>query len=384
MPRSTIKRVAILTGTRAEYGLLRTVMHAVSRHPKLELQTIVTGMHLLPNFGKTSRHIESDGWRIDAKVKMQSGKDDRLDQAEGFGSGVRGIARALDKLKSDVVLVLGDRIEAMAGATAGLLLDRCVGHIHGGDVAPGVIDDSLRHAITKLAHLHFPATLDAAKRIQRLGEDPWRIHTVGAPGLDEILDVQPASQSELSKILGPAAKSDYALIIQHPVGMSAAEERKAMTATIQAVHRSGLIGVIIHPCSDPGHQGILRAILEAKRKYGWPSFSSLARNDYLQVMMNARVLVGNSSSGIIESAVAGTPAVDIGPRQEGRLVCGPSVAHCGYAQRSIRAAIRRAMRKRPKRGQKSVYGNGHAGPRIAEILADTPVNHTLIRKRIAY
>ena len=187
--RKTVRRIAVVTGTRAEYGLLRSTMEAVAEHRDLTLQVVVTGMHLLRKFGRTIDDIVRDGWRVGARVKMQTGDDSPLDQAAGLSRGVRGIATYCEQAATDIVVVLGDRIEAMAGTLAAVTTGRLLAHVHGGDIAPGDFDDSLRHAISKLAHLHLTATESARRRLIRMGESPDRVHCVGAPGLDRLFQL---------------------------------------------------------------------------------------------------------------------------------------------------------------------------------------------------
>ncbi|RMF75966.1 MAG: UDP-N-acetylglucosamine 2-epimerase (hydrolyzing), partial [Planctomycetota bacterium] len=188
-PRAKKRRIAVVTGTRAEYGLLRSVIAAIDAHPRLELQLVACGMHLLEPFGRTIDDIIADGWPIARAIRMQAGDDSFGDQAFGLARGVVGLAKLFEKSPPAIVVVLGDRIEAMAGALAGVTTGRLVAHIHGGDVAPGDFDESLRHAITKLANIHLAATKAAARRIARMGEPPESIHVVGAPGLDRIREI---------------------------------------------------------------------------------------------------------------------------------------------------------------------------------------------------
>ena len=402
------RRIAVITGTRAEYGLLRSTMQAIDRHTRLDLQIVVTGIHLLRKFGHTVDAIVLDGWQIDARVRMQTGSDQPRDQADGLSRGITGIARFLENAHTDVVLVLGDRIEALAGALAAVTTGRAVAHIHGGDVALGDFDDSLRHAITKLAHVHLAATRHAAQRIIRLGERPEHVHVVGAPGLDrlrELISQQPVRRT----------KSGLALVVQHASGRSAAVEQRVMTAVLNAVKSVGLRRLIIYPNSDRGHAGVLRAIEQHRRQYvrhpgsadtasaplrarsaseGHCAASSspppveivrsLPRDDYLRTLMRADVLIGNSSSGIIEAPLAGTPSVSVGPRQAGRQPGGTSIIHAEESAGDLRQALRQALRKRPRRGGHSVYGDGRTGPRIAEILAELHLTQDLVKKRISY
>lgn len=375
-----IRRVAVVTGTRAEYGLLRSTLAAIEAQTGLRLQLIVTGMHLLRKFGHTVDDIARDGWSIDARIKMQTGNDGKLDQAQGLSLGVAGIARFLEREKTDIVVVLGDRIEAMAGALAATTTGTVLAHIHGGDLATGDLDDCLRHAITKLAHIHLPATSSSAKRIRRMGEAAWRIHRVGAPGIDRL-------QELTRRFVKQDARTRRALVVQHPCGRSAARERRVMTATLNAVKAAGLSRTIVYPNSDRGHRGILEAIdahQRAARNGDVEVVRSLKHDVYLRMLLEADVLVGNSSSGIIEAATAGTAAVNIGPRQEGRERSGRSVIDAKETAASIHEAIQRALRKRPIIGRPTVYGDGRAGIRIAKILSQTALDDRLRRKTNAF
>ena len=374
------RRVAVVTGTRAEYGLLGSPMRAIAGHPGLGLQLVVAGMHLLEKFGHTVDDITNDGWRIAVRVPMQFGDDQRLDQSKGLARGLAGMARFFVRAGTDVVVVLGDRIEAMAGALAGTTTGCVVAHIHGGDVAPGDLDEGLRHAITKLAHIHLAATGQAVRRIVRLGERPEHVHNVGAPGLDRLFEV-----------LGDRARSSpgkqpWALVAQHPTGRSPQRERRTMSAILRAVADHRLRPVVIYPNSDRGHSGIIAAIQAAASRAGADLRveRSLPRDDYLRLLADVPVLVGNSSSGIIEAASAGTPAVNVGDRQAGRQRNGRSVIDCGETRDQIQAAIGKALRRRPRLGGSSCYGQGGAGQRMADILARTRINQALRRKRITY
>ncbi len=381
MPRPPRRRrIAVITGTRAEYGLLRTTIRAIQRHPRLQLQLAATGMHLVRKFGSTVRQIEADGFPIAARVPMQRGTDDPLDQAEGLARGVRGIARFLQEAESDVVLVLGDRIEAMAGALAGVATGRIVAHVHGGDVAPGDLDDALRHAITKLAHLHLTATRASMRRVLRMGERRAHVFLVGAPGLDELASL-------LREQARPHQRSGNALIVHHPCGRSAEVEARVMRDLLGAVERQGLRRLIVYPNSDRGHEGVIAAIRDhaaGSRPGEVRVFRSLPRDEFVPCLITTDALVGNSSSGIIEAPFVGTPSVNVGARQTGREPGGSSVFHADESSRSIRDALTRAQRSRRRRPAFSVYGDGQAGQRIADILAKLEICDDLRRKRIAY
>jgi len=374
------RRVAVVTGTRAEYGLLRSSMEAIRAHYDLRLQLVVTGMHLLRKFGHTVDEIEAAGWRIDARVKMQDGTAAGADQAEGLSRGVSGIARFLEANKSDIVLVLGDRVEALAGALAGVTTGRIVAHVHGGDLAPGDFDDAFRHAITKLAHLHLVATKSAAKRIVRMGESVDRIVCVGAPGLDRLV--------ELKRMMGRSSRpTGQALVLHHPIGRSSSAERRAMASILQATKEAGLTRTIIYPNSDRGHDGVIAAI-EAHRRgahYGAVQVHrSVPRDDFLKMLVQADVLVGNSSCGIIEAPLAGTRVVNVGPRQDGRVRDRGAVVDAAETRDAVRRALGRALSLGPISVRRSVNGDGKAGARITAELARVRLDDAFHRKRNAY
>lgn len=365
MARQTNARIAVITGTRAEYGLLRSVMAAIADQPRLELQVIATGMHLLARFGKTVRDIRADGFTVLAEVRMQRGDDSPTDQVDGLARGVGGIARALHKSGTNAVVVLGDRIEAMAGALAAVSLGLPVAHLHGGDLGAGDFDDRLRNAITQLATYHFPATRRSMARLLKMGVPRAQVRLVGAPGLDRLRELARSR---------PAAKkpSGQALVVQHAYGRSAEEEYRVAAAVLTATARAGLRRVVVYPNTDRGHSGVIRAI-EAHAQDSPPSevrvVRSLPRDEFLATLIESDVIVGNSSSGIIESATAGTPAVNVGDRQAGREACGPAVLHAREDEAAILRAVRRALRLRPKIGGRSVYGDGSAGRKVAAALA---------------
>lgn len=371
------KRIAVITGTRAEYGVLASTLGAIKASQRLELQLVVTGIHLLRQFGRTVDQVRADGWTIDAQVKMQSGDDSELDQSRGLGRGIERIAKYLIDADTDVVLVLGDRIEALAGALAGVTTGKIVAHVHGGDVAPGDFDDSLRHSITKLAHLHFAATRDAADRIRKLGESDDRIFVMGAPGLDRLRQILDKERIETA--------SDRALIVHHACGRSSAIERRTMSAILASVKSVGLFAMVVYPNTDRGHSGIIEAIESAKKRGQELDVArSLPRDQYLRELIRSRLLIGNSSSGIIEAATAGSAVVNIGPRQAGRLRGGRCIVDAGETRAEISAAIQKALKMRAKRGTSGPYGDGRSGAAIARILESVALSDALRRKVITY
>ncbi len=367
MPRK--RRICFVTGTRAEFGLMRSTLEAIRAHPKLELQLVVTGMHLDPRHGKSIESIRRDGWKIDAIVPWKG------EVAEATGTAITGLARAFSKLKTDVVLVVGDRVEAFAAATAAHISQRAVAHVHGGDRAEGVIDDSLRHAITKLAHIHLPATAVSRERIFRLGEDRERIHLVGTPGLDGIKQLA-RSIEEFPKL----TRRRYALFVMHPD-----RDRSDAGVVLDVIQRAGIGQIVaIYPNNDAGADRIIRT-LERRRPRLSYLLKNSARSQFLGLLRDAAVLVGNSSSGIIEAASFGTPVVNIGPRQAGRER-SENVTDVPCSEAAIRRAIKRIWNKgHPVRfGGDNVYGSEGAGKRIASVLARVRLDNSLLRKLISY
>jgi GDP/UDP-N,N'-diacetylbacillosamine 2-epimerase (hydrolysing) len=374
------KRICFVTGTRAEFGLMRSALDAIRSHPKLTLRIVATGVHLDRTRGRT---IDEIG-RVDAIVPWPRGTS-ALDRAAATGSAITALARALDRLKSDIVLVVGDRVEAFAAAAAGAIGGKIVAHVHGGDRALGQLDDSLRHAVTKLAHLHFPATAQSAARLRRLGEERWRIHRVGSPGIDGILSAA-AKFREAARLFPGLQPRRYALMALHPTDADPRIEQKRAADLLAAALACGVDRVVlIDPNNDPGAEGILRAWRRAPAGKCMRR-ASLPRPIFLALLRDAAMLIGNSSSGIIEAASFRTPVVDVGPRQLGRQRAA-DLLHVPYGRRAALDAAARiwnAGRPRRGRGHNPYQTDGHAGRRIARILGRTVINDKLLHKLIAY
>lgn len=390
-------RVCFVTGTRAEFGLMRPVLRAMRRQAGLQLQLIATGMHLDAAHGAGLHAIEQDGCVIDRIVPWEPGSGrDRRTTARNTGLATAALADAFAELGSDVILVVGDRVEALAAATAAHLSGCALAHVHGGDRAAGQVDDSLRHAISKLAHIHFPATKQSAQRLYKLGEDRWRIHCVGSPGLDGIVS-DAAPRDEVEAVVGPLTPRRYALLVLHPVDADERIESERARMVLDAVTKTPFAQiVIVYPNNDPGCGGIIRVWDEMARlcrpvlppggKDGRHRFErDLPRTIFLGLLRDAAVLVGNSSSGIIEAASFRTPVLDIGPRQLGRER-GGNVRTAPYNASRVKAALKLIWNKgRPKRaGSGNIYGGGGAGGKIASILARTTIDERLLRKLIRY
>lgn len=375
-------RVCFVTGTRAEFGLMRRVLLAIKAHPLLQLQLIVTGMHLHSAHGKSINQIRKEGWRIDLRVPWKQAGSNATLLASHTGIAIAGLSKAFKKLESDVVLVVGDRVEAFAAATAAHISGRVLAHVHGGDRAPGQIDDSLRHAISKLAHVHFPATRNSADRLLKLGEDRWRIHQVGSPGIDGITaDAAPADS--LFRQFPMLRAKRFAILLLHPVDGSNAIESARAEVVLSAIARTGIPQVVaIHPNNDPGCDGIIRTLKQAEPKLTY-LLPDVARPMFLGLMREAAMLVGNSSSGIIEAASFGTPVVDIGPRQLGRDR-SQNVMSVTYSEKAIRGAVKAIWNAgTPLRWRgRNIYGGIGTAERVVSTLAQLDLHNPILRRKL--
>lgn len=379
------KNVLVLTGTRAEYGLLKSSMKAIKAHDQLSLSVVATGMHLSPQYGKTVTNIRDDGFTVDREVLMLLDGDTGTAMAKSLGIGTASLAEAFESLDVDIVLLLGDRDEALAGALAAAHMNIPVAHIHGGDILDGaVIDDSIRHSITKFAHIHFPASEKSAERIRKLGEEEWRIHISGAPGLDDILAGEYEDPDTVLNRYDLKPEEKILLLVQHPVTTQPERAGDQMAATLNAVSRFDIQTIIIYPNSDTGSAQIIAEI--ESRSFGNDTrlFQSLPRKEYLGLMATADVMVGNSSSGIIEAPSFDLPVVDIGPRQNGRERA-ENVLSVPHNTESIQKAMSDSLEKQSvwqhAKDCDNPYDYGGAGIKIAETLSQIEVNEKLLRKR---
>ena len=365
------RKICVITGTRADYGLLQGLMREIADDPDLRLQTLVTGTHLSPAFGDTYREIEADGFAIDARVDIGLAGDDGPAIARAMGAALGGIGDALTALTPDIVVVLGDRYEILAAAAAAAALRLPIAHIHGGEITTGAIDDAMRHAISKLAHLHFVAADDYRRRVIQLGEIPERVFTVGAPGLDNYERLELLDREELGVALGFSLSEPYFLATYHPATLDAIDPAAGMRAMLEALaafpnHRTILTGVN----ADHGHDAITaEAVAFVERQDGRAMLkTSLGQRNYLSALKHAACVVGNSSSGIIEAPHAGTPTVNIGGRQGGRLRAA-SIVDCENTAEAISTAIARAVDPafaEQAAGQPRPYGVAGASARIKQ------------------
>lgn len=371
------RHVMAVTGTRADFGLMRSTYALIEHDPRLSLSLLVTGMHLNPLHGDTVAEVRASGWRIATEVPVDTHTRSALSMAQGVGTMVIGIADVLAREQPDLLLVLGDRGEMLAAAIAALHLGIPCVHVHGGERS-GTVDDPVRHAISKLSAWHLVATDESAERLKRMGEPSQRVHVVGAPGLDGLVALAAAPLADVWPGLGPAPAA-FALVVFHPVvseRSGAAEQTKALSAALSA---TGIPLVWLAPNADAGGGQIAEALAQCAPL--WPAGSvlltHLPRDRFASLMRQASVMVGNSSAGIIEAATFGTPVVNVGDRQRLRER-NANVLDAAVDQASIGQALHQALAggRFPPVNR---YGDGHAGPRIVEQLATLPM-HGLMEK----
>lgn len=334
------RKVCVITGTRADYGLLKGAMQKMARSPLLELQVVATCMHLSPEFGLTFKEIEQDGFEIDAKIEMLLSSDSSVGVTKSIGLGLVGFADALNNLKPDLVMLLGDRFETLSAAIACHIAGIPIAHLHGGELTEGVIDDAMRHAITKLSSIHFVSTEEYRKRVIQLGEHPERVFLVGALGVDRIFDTELLSRSELEGALGFTLAKKNLLITFHPVtiGVESAENQVSELLTALQDYKNTRL-VFTFPNADTGGRSIIHQINEFVEKNPNAVFvPSLGQRRYFSCVREFDGVVGNSSSGIIEVPTFQKGTINIGSRQRGR-VQGDSIINCAASAPEIKRAI---------------------------------------------
>jgi UDP-hydrolysing UDP-N-acetyl-D-glucosamine 2-epimerase len=382
-----VKKVCVVVGSRANYSSIKSAMRAVEAHPDLQLQLVVGASALLDRYGSVADLIERDGFEPDERVFMLIEGETPSTMAKSTGLGLLELPTAFERLQPDIVITVGDRFETMATALAATYKNIPLAHTMGGEVS-GNIDESIRHAVTKFAHLHFPASEGAARRIVQLGEDPAAVHVVGCPRMDLVAEVLADGGNGLSDLFATGVGGSFSLdepfliVSQHPVTTEYGDGKRQIQETLKAVQELDVPAIVLWPNADAGSEHIAAGIRQW-REHNDDSklhfFKNLPTADYVKLMARTACLVGNSSSAIREGSFIGTPAVNVGRRQEGRDR-GSNVVDVGYDAQEIADAVRSQMDNGCYE-MEPIYGDGHAGERIADILSSHEVS---IHKRITY
>lgn len=392
------RKIAIFTGNRAEYGLQYSIIKAVDEHPQLDYFLLISGAHLDEDFGYTLHEIEKDGFRVYREVSIVMEQDNLFATAQAIGSGILSLSRILSELQPDFLIVYADRFEGFSALITGTQMNIPTAHIEGGDLTEGgALDDSVRHAMTKLAHLHFTTNIQAAERVLKLGEEPWRVFNVGFPALDLVTQGNFASTEEIRQQYGIECSLPLVVFTQHSVTTEFDQSARQIRPSLQALKllaESGIQIIITYPNNDAGGKTIIKEIEAARHimPANVQIHKSLGRYNYHGLLhvcgqSGHGVCVGNSSSGIKETPAFGCPAVDIGTRQNCRLR-GDNILSVDYDTEQIVDAVKKALFDESFRKQclecDNPYGKGNAGKHIAETLASIKIDANLLQKKMTY
>lgn len=380
-----MKKICFFTGTRAEYGLLKPLLEEIKKEKTFAMQMIVSGSHLSHEFGFTYKEIESDGFTIDKKIEILLSSDTSVGVSKAVGLGLISYAEAVNELKPDLMVLLGDRFEAFAMASACLISKIPIAHIHGGELTEGAFDDSLRHAITKMSRLHFTSTDEYRNRVIQLGENPEFVFNVGAIGIDNIKKLKLLSKTEFEKSIGFKLKKKNIIVTFHPVTLEKQSSEMQIKNLLNAIDKLDDTGIIFtRPNADNGGREIMSMIDKYVSKNSGKAvyFASLGQLRYLSALKYVDAVVGNSSSGIIEAPSFKIGTVNIGDRQKGRIKAG-SVIDCGYDLKSIKNAFKKLYSERFQsllNKVKNPYGEGESAKKIVEVLKNIDFNLITLKR----
>jgi UDP-hydrolysing UDP-N-acetyl-D-glucosamine 2-epimerase len=377
------RRIAVFSSSRADYGHLYWVLKALQADPTIDLRILVSGAHLSPQFGRSVDAFGADGFAIEARIEALIDADSDVAMAKTIGVALLGLADVLDRLRPDLLLLIADRYEMLAPAAAALALRIPIAHIEGGEISEGAVDDAVRNALTKLAHLHFVPTAQARARVLAMGEEAWRVHQVGAPSLDHLRHSELPPQSELERVLGMPVDPPPLVVAVHPVTLlpDALAEVDALFDALTQIDRPV---VFCFPNADTGYAGIIdRAKAYCATRSNACLHVNLPHLHYWALLQHACALIGNSSSGIMETPSLALPCVNVGIRQQGRERAA-NIIDVPADTDAILVGLQRAFSdtfRTSLRGMRNPYGDGQAGAAIARVLADTPLGQKLLQKR---
>lgn len=379
-----MRTIGVVTGARSDYGIYLPILRAIEADSSLRLHLIVSGMHLSPEFGLTANIIKSDGFEIGERVEMLLSSDTPQAISKSMGLGLIGFAQAYARFRPDILLVLGDRFEMHAAALAALPFKIPIAHIHGGEVTQGAIDDALRHSITKLSHLHFVSTKEYARRVEQLGEEPWRIMVSGAPSLDNLHQLQLLSKDFLATKFALRLERPPLLVTFHPVTLEYEQTEWQISELLAALLASQMPVVFTMPNADTSGRLIIRMIEHFVETHESAQIAdNLGTQAYFSMMSLAAAMVGNSSSGIIEAASFKLPVVNIGTRQQGRVQAA-NVIDVGYQRESILKGIKEALQPAFRESLHDLvnpYGEGNAAVKIVKRLREVELDGRLVTQK---
>ena len=379
------RKICVITGTRAEYGLLYWTIVRLKEDPEVELQLVVTGMHLSPEFGLTYRQIESDGFRIDKKIEMLLSSDTTTGINKSLGLGIIGFGEAFAELRPDLILLLGDRFEIFAASSAAMISRIPVAHCHGGETTEGVIDESIRHSITKMSHLHFTANEVYQKRVIQLGEHPDKVLNVGALGIENINKLQLLNREQFEESIGYKLGEQNLLVTFHPVTLEVSSAEDQFRTLLKVLDELEGVKIIFTKANADTDGRIINQLIDeyaARNAEKAVAFTSLGQLRYLSALQHVDAVVGNSSSGLAEVPTFKKGTVNIGDRQRGRIKAA-SVVDCEPDYKSIKEAVKLVLDKNFQLSLKDVknpYGEGNASGKIVEVLKNVQLE-TLLKKR---
>jgi UDP-hydrolysing UDP-N-acetyl-D-glucosamine 2-epimerase len=379
-----MRRICFLTGSRGEWGYIRPLLRLIDQDPEMDYQLIATHMHLLPEFGMSVNLIEQEGFRVHEKIYMTLDGYNSITMTKSLAGLLAELPGAFNRLKPDIILLAGDRGEQLMGAIAGGHMSIPVAHIQAGELS-GNIDGIVRHSITKLAHIHFAANQEFADRVLKMGEQSFRVFNTGAPQLDELVNGEFTNQETLRKKYHLNSNGKLVLAVQHPVTEEESDAGSQIKETLKAIAQTGWPAILIYPNADAGSE-LLRAELNDNRATQIRMVRNLPREDYLGLMRIASVMVGNSSSAILEAPTFGLPAVNIGRRQSGRPQA-ENIINCAHDQNEIFAGLQKAASPEFLERLKNTvnpYGDGNSSGRIKQILKEIVIDQRLLNKEMTY
>ena len=384
-----MKRIGIMTETRAEYGLLKPLMQEINKDNDLELYLIVSGMHLSPEFGMTYQEIEEDGFEINAKVEMLLSSNSPAGISKSIGLGVIGFADEFQRADLDMLILLGDRYEALSAAICALVMRIPIAHLHGGELTEGAIDEGIRHSITKMSYLHFTSTEQYRNRVIQLGENPERVFYVGALGVENIKKINLMTKEELERSIHFEIDENTVIVTYHPVTLENNTVEEQFLNLLEVLDRNPKIRMIFTKANADTNGRIVNELIDkyaAQNSERACAFVSLGQKRYLSALKYCRIVIGNSSSGIIEAPSFGKPIINIGDRQKGRI-CADSVINCGYTQQEIQQAMETALTEEfenKARNCRNPYEKENTAANIISVIKDYLLNDKIKLKKGFY